>query len=147
MWSRARDPPMTGTAPKVVISYSHDNARHQERVLGLADRLRADGIDAEIDQYNDSPPEGWPRWCERQIEAADAVLMVCTETYHRRVKGAEQPGAGLGVVWEAAIIRQLLYDAGVVSSKFVPVLFADGSPEHIPTPIKAWTRYVVDMDD
>ena len=67
------------TAPKVFISYSHDTVAHQERVLDLADRLRADGIDAEIDQYNDSPPEGWPRWCERQIEAAGVVLMVCTE--------------------------------------------------------------------
>jgi SEFIR domain-containing protein len=130
--------------PKVFISYSHDTVAHQKRVLDLADRLRADGIDAEIDQYNDSPPEGWPRWCERQIEAADFVLMVCTETYHRRVRGEEERGKGLGVVWEAAIIRQLLYDAGAVSSKFVPVLFADGSPEHIPTPIKGWSHYVVD---
>ena len=138
---------MTGTAPKVFISYSHDTVAHQERVLDLADRLRADGIDAEIDQYNDAPPEGWPRWCERQIEAADVVLMVCTETYHRRVRGEEAPGKGLGVVWEAAIIRQLLYDAGAVSSKFVPVLFSDGSPEHIPTPIKGWSRYVVDSEE
>jgi len=53
--------------PRVFISYSHDNVEHQERVLGLADRLRADGINAEIDQYNTAPPEGWPLWCERQI--------------------------------------------------------------------------------
>jgi hypothetical protein len=26
----------------------------------------------------------------------------------------------LGVVWEARIIRQLLYDAGTISDKFVP---------------------------
>jgi hypothetical protein len=83
------------TAPKVFISYSHDTARHQERVLDLADRLRADGIDAEIDQYNDAPPEGWPLWCERQIEIADFVLMVCTEAYHRRVRGEGAPGKGL----------------------------------------------------
>ena len=138
---------MTGAPPKVFISYSHDTVEHQERVLGLADRLRADGIDAEIDQYNAAPPEGWPLWCERQIEAADVVLMVCTETYHRRVRGDEEPGKGLGVVWEARIIRQLLYDAGAVSDKFVPVLFSDASPEQIPTPIKGWTRYVVDTED
>src|SRR5512144_1522067 len=111
---------MTGAAPKVFISYSHDTVAHQERVLDLADRLRADGIAAEIDQYNDSPAEGWPRWCERQIEAADIVLMVCTETYHRRVTGEEERGKGWGIVWEARIIRQLLYDAGVASDKFVP---------------------------
>jgi hypothetical protein len=138
---------MTGAPPKVFISYSHDTVEHQERVLGLADRLRADGIDAEIDQYNAAPPEGWPLWCERQIAAADIVLMVCTETYHRRVKGEEQPGQGLGVIWEARIIRQLLYDAGAVSDKFVPVLFSDASPEQIPTPIRGGTRYVVDTED
>src|SRR5512134_1336850 len=147
MWSRARDPPMTGTAPKVVISYSHDTVAHQELVLDLADRLRADGIDAEIDQYNDSPAEGWPHWCERQIEAADFVLMVCTETYHRRVRGDEDPGKGLGVVWEARIIRQLLYDASAISDKFVPVLFSDTPPEQIPTPIKGGTHYVVNTED
>ena len=43
--------------PRVFISYSHDSARHQKRVVDLADRLRADGIDAEIDQYNASPRE------------------------------------------------------------------------------------------
>ncbi len=133
--------------PRVFISYSHDTPRHQERVLELADRLRADGIDAEIDQYNIAPPEGWPLWCERQIEDADFVLMVCTETYHRRVRGDEKPGKGQGVVWEARIIRQLLYDAGAVSTKFVPILFSDASPEQIPLPIKGWTRYVADTGD
>jgi hypothetical protein len=98
---------MTGAPPRVFISYSHDTVEHQERVLSLADRLRADGIDAEFDQYNAAPPEGWPLWCERQIASADVVLMVCTETYYRRVSGDEERGKGLGVVWEARIIRQL----------------------------------------
>ena len=138
---------MTSAPPKVFISYSHDTVEHQERVLGLADRLRADGIDAEVDQYNAAPPEGWPLWCERQIAAADVVLMVCTETYHRRVSGDEERGEGLGVVWEARIIRQLLYDAGAVGAKFVPVLFSDASLEQIPTPIKGGTHYVVDTED
>jgi hypothetical protein len=132
---------------KVFISYSHDSAEHQARVLGLSDRLRADGVDAEVDQYNAAPPEGWPLWCEQQIEAADFVLMVCTESYHHRIKGDERPGQGLGVVWEAGIIRQLLYDAGALSDKFVPVLFSDGLVEHVPTLIRGRTRYVVDTED
>lgn len=135
-----------GPPPKVFISYSHDSPEHEERVLDLADRLRGDGIDAEIDQYEPAPAEGWPAWCERQIEAADFVLMVCTETYHRRVQGREEPGKGLGVVYEARIIRQEIYDAGAVSRKFIPVLFSDGSLEHIPKPIRAWTHHVVDTD-
>jgi hypothetical protein len=138
---------MIGAPPKVFISYSHETVEHQERVLGLADRLRADGIDAEIDQYNASPPEGWPLWCERQIEDADFVLMVCTETYHRRVKGDKQPGQGRGIMWEAGIIRQILYDAGAVGNKFVPVLFSETSPEQIPRPIKGSSWHIVDRED
>src|SRR5512132_4180831 len=124
--------------PRVFISYSHDTVEHQDRVLDFADRLRAEGIDAEVDQYNTAPPEGWPLWCERQIKAADVVLMVCTETYYHRVSDDEEQGKGRGVVWEARIIRQLLYDAGTVSDKFVPVLFSDASLDQIPTPIKGW---------
>ncbi len=32
------------TAPQVFLSYSHDTDAHRERVLGLSERLRADGI-------------------------------------------------------------------------------------------------------
>jgi hypothetical protein len=62
----------------VFISYSHDSVEHQQRTLALADRLRSGGIDAEIDQSR-APPERWPLWCERQIEAADFVLMVLAD--------------------------------------------------------------------
>jgi hypothetical protein len=63
------------------------------------------------------------------------------------LRGDEDRGKGLGVVWEARIIRQLLYDAGAISDKFVPVLFSDASSEQIPTPIKGWSYYVVDTED
>ena len=98
-------------------------------------------------EYNTAPPEGWPLWCERQIEAADFVLMICTESYHRRVGGDEAPSQGLGVVWEARIIRQLLYDTGAVSAKFIPVLFSGSASAHIPTPVKGGAWYVVDTED
>jgi len=45
----------------VFISYSHDSREHMDRVLELSNRLRADGIDCHIDQYEMSLPEGWPR--------------------------------------------------------------------------------------
>ena len=79
------------------ISYSHDSVEHQDRVRALADRLREDGIDAFIDQYAPAPPEGWPRWMDRQIRNADLVPLICTETYLRRVEGREEPGKGRGV--------------------------------------------------
>jgi hypothetical protein len=89
---------MTEAAPRVFISYSHDSDEHRDRVLELANRLRADGIDAIIDQYVQSPREGWPGWCEAEIEKANFVLMVCTEIYLRRVRHKEERGAGRGVL-------------------------------------------------
>jgi hypothetical protein len=51
-------------APLVFISYNRDTVEHQECILGHADRLRADGINTEIDHAMPHR-EGWPPWCER----------------------------------------------------------------------------------
>jgi hypothetical protein len=132
---------------RVLISYSHDSPEHRGRVLGLARRLRADGIDAMIDQFVQSPPEGWPAWCEKEICDGAFVLMVCTETYLRRINGEEEPDRGLGVRWEGRLIKQHLYAAGAVSNRFVPVLLADGSPDHVPIPVKGATIFRVETAD
>lgn len=130
--------------PRVFISYSHDSEAHRVRVRALANRLNDCGIDTTIDQYEDFPEERWPAWCKQQIAKADHVLLVCTETYRRRVDGEEADGIGLGVCWEASIIQSLLYDAAGRGRKFVPVLFADGSNEHIPLEARGFSRFVVD---
>jgi hypothetical protein len=109
--------------PRVFISYSHESTENEDRVLALAERLRADGIDAIVDQYFPVPSTGWPRWTEREIRTAGFVLMACTETYQRRVDGQEEQGKGRGVVWEANIIYNLLYASGVAGAKFIPILF------------------------
>ncbi len=133
--------------PKVFISYSHDSAAHQERVLALADRLSNDGLDAVLDQYHPAPPEGWPRWMDQQIKDADFVLLVCTETYLRRVERREQPGKGHGVLWEGNLIYQHLYNAGTTNTKFIPVLFESASSLHIPLPLQGVTCYHPETDD
>jgi len=94
---------------KVFISYSHDSPEHRKRVLDLSQRLRADGVDSWIDRYDPYPAEGWPRWMQRQIDEAEAVLLICTPTYRRRVEGKEEPGIGKGVCWEANLIYNRLY--------------------------------------
>ena len=44
------------------------------------EKLRNEGIDCMLDQYETSPPEGWPRWMDKQIRDANFVLMVCAQT-------------------------------------------------------------------
>jgi len=121
---------MTGP-PRVFISYAHepDNQAHGERVLALADRLRDDGLEARLDQYVTAPKKGWRLWMEDEIEAADFVLMVATETYERRRRGKEEPdgnrGGGKGIRWEGTIIGQALYEAKLVNTKFIPVVLSE----------------------
>lgn len=43
---------MAEVAPvKVFINYTHDSDEHKERILKLAESLRAEGVDVELDQY------------------------------------------------------------------------------------------------
>lgn len=133
--------------PVVFISYSYDNKIHAEKVLELSNKLRSEGIDCILDQYEESPSEGWPRWMDKNIANADFVLMICTGTYYERVMGLEEKGVGLGVRWEGNLIYQHLYDSGAQSNKFIPVLFSGSSQEDIPIPIRGVTHYKTDLEE
>jgi hypothetical protein len=132
-----------GRPPKVFISYSHDSEAHMKRVLSLANRLRREGIDGILDQYEQVPREGWTIWTEKQIRDSDYVLMFCTKAYLRRVMKEELPGTGLGVCWEANIIYQYLYEDGSQNSRFIPVVTTSGDSRHIPTPLRGFARYAI----
>jgi len=145
--SSAQDNELGSDSPKVFISYSHDSQEHKERVLALADRLREDGINSNIDQYEDSPPEGWQRWMLNQVEAADYALIVCTQQYDRRFRGQEETGKGKGVTWEGGVIIQELYDAQGKNSKFIPVTLTPEDSESIPSPLRSATFYRLGTSD
>ena len=138
-------PPDSGptSGVTVFISHSHDNPAHVAQVRALGDRLKGEGLRVLLDQYEVNPPEGWHLWMERGLETADFVLLICTETYKRRVMRLETAGVGQGASWEGNIIYALLYgdDRPDPPVKFVPVLFAGGHSAHIPTPLLTRSRY------
>ncbi len=70
---------------------------------------------------------------ERQIEQRDFTLIVCTETYRRRFMDDETAAVGRGVVWEARILRNLLYADTERHGRIVPVLFESGDGAFVPT--------------
>lgn len=130
--------------PKVFLSYSQDTEAHRERVLALANRLREEGIDVELDQYVAHPPEGWPQWARRQIEESRFVLVVCTATYRRRFERKET--LGRGATWEALIAEQLLYEAGGLNEKLIPILLDEGTEADVPLSLRAFARYHLPAD-
>lgn len=131
----------------VFVSYSHDSHEHVERIIDLATRLRRDGIDVELDQWVDSPSEGWPQWMERQIRKAQFVLIVCTETYNRRSRGEEREGRGRGARWEALLTYQHIYDEDGRNLRFIPVIFQAEQEAYIPTPLRGATYYFPATED
>ena len=127
--------------PKVFLSYSHDSEEHRDRVLALADRLRAEGIDARVDQYVDNPSEGWPQWMARQIGECDFAVLVCTPTYRQRFEREDESDAGKGAKLEGLILLQLLYEAHTKNDKIVAVFFEEGKETDIPLVLRPYTYY------
>src|SRR5512135_826100 len=129
-------------APRVFLSYSHDSAEHAARVLALADALCDGGINVILDRYvHPAPAEGWPRWMERNLDAADFVLMVCTATYRRRVRGEEESGQGTGVRWEGMLIYNRIAYGDPAGARFIPILLPGSEPTHIPDPVRGHSYY------
>lgn len=125
----------------VFISYSHDSDSFCDQVLELSDYLRSQGVDCNIDQYEDSPLEGWPRWMEKQIREAEYVLVVCSEPYKQKASLQTAPSVGLGVKWETSLIENFLYEDGCATNKFIPVVFSVEDEKHILLPLKGFTFY------
>ncbi len=130
--------------PKVFISYSHQDAIYENKVLEFSNKLRSEGIDASIDLYEEAPSEGWPRWMENQIRKSDYVLVLCSKSYYEKFYSDEK---GKGVTWEVSIIYQYLYDANAETKKFIPIFFEKGEEEFIPTPIKSFTYYNIGAEE
>jgi hypothetical protein len=139
---------MPSQPPRVFISYSHDYPEHAQHVLELAERLRKDGFDAQIDQYvAGTPVEAWPRWMLNQLDLADFVLVVCTETYYRRFRGHEELAKGKGADWEGNLITLELYHAKGRTIKFAPVLFDGQNARFIPEPLAGHTQYLLNSEE
>jgi hypothetical protein len=81
-----------------------------------------------------------------QIEEADFVLVVCTETYERRFKGKEEAGTGLGGKWEGEVITQELYSKAK-NTKFIPVVFSHNDANYIPVVLRGATHYKVNIQE
>ncbi|MEO1586817.1 MAG: toll/interleukin-1 receptor domain-containing protein, partial [Bacteroidota bacterium] len=59
---------------KVFISYSWDSEDHKTWVRNLSARLRQDGVDAQIDQYNSLLARDLRHYMEEKLREADKVI-------------------------------------------------------------------------
>jgi len=141
---RGRGMMTDGRSKRILISYSHDSPEHSARVRRLADRLVSEaGQDVRLDQYEPAPPQGWTRWMLEQVEEADFVLLICTETYRRRFEGKDKGNDGRGVDFEARLLAQHLYTAKGDNARFLPVLLDGANEQNVPIMLRDYARFRV----
>jgi hypothetical protein len=128
---------------KVFISYSWEPDSHMDLVLDLANKLRLNGIDCWIDQFEQNPDEGWPIWMLNKIDWADHVLLVCSEPYYlafRRRQDPQDP-RGRGAAWETSYIIQNIYDSRGQTAKFIPISFTPEDERYIPDVVRTTSSH------
>jgi len=132
---------------KVFISYAHESKIVENTVFDLANRLRTHRIDAEIDQYEESPPAGWPKWMIKQIQYAEYVLVICTELLYNRADDLSGSEDGLGAKWETTLILQQLYKLNANNTKFIPVILNSDATKYIPLALQPYTYYNISNEE
>jgi formylglycine-generating enzyme required for sulfatase activity len=101
--------------PKVFISYAWEDEL-KTWVVDFATRLRLDGINAILDQWETVAGDQLPEFMEKSVRESDFVVFVCTPTYKR--KSDRRKG---GVGYEGHIITGEIF-AKNNHRKFIPVL-------------------------
>jgi len=116
--------------PKTFVSYSHDSLEHKKWILDLATRMRNNGVDAIIDQWELQPGSDLPHFMETHLSTSDKIVMVCTERYVRKANSGEG-----GVGYEKMIITSNLL-VNIDQNKIIPLIRQSGSQD-LPTFLKS----------
>ena len=116
--------------PTAFISYSWDDEPHKSWVKELAARLRSDGVDVKLDEWEVSLGDPITKFMGSVIRESDFVVIICTPRY----KARSDKGIG-GVGFEESVITGEVFTNQSNRNKFIPVLrsgeWADAAPSWI----------------
>lgn len=123
-------------APKVFVSYSWDDEEHRDWVNSFAARLRADGVDAKLDQWDVHLGDPLPEFMEGAVRENDFVLVICTPKYKER---SDRRVGGVG--YEGDIMTAEVFSTRD-HRKFIPLLRRGGWSSALPS----WLRGKAGVD-
>ena len=116
--------------PTAFISYSWDDVSHKNWVKELATRLRKDGVDVKLDQWDVSLGDSITEFMETAIRESDFVVIICTPRYKAR---SDSRLGGVG--YEESVITGEVFTNQSNRNKFIPVLrsgeWIDAAPSRI----------------
>lgn len=123
--------------PTVFISYSHDSPSHRRWVLDLGTRLRQNGVNVVLDQWDLRLGEDVTKFMEDGVRTSDKVLAICTDSY---VQKADEASGGVG--YERLILTAALVQ-DVSTTKILPLVRQASQDKIVPTFLG--TRYYIDF--
>jgi hypothetical protein len=126
---------MPNPPPKAFISYSWTSPAHRDLIRSYADRLRSDGVDVVLDQYDLGEGQDKYAFMEKMVTdpSVSHVLVFSDKKYAEK---ADARKAGVGT--ESQIMSKEIYDK-VDQKKFIPLVCdwrQDGQP-HLPAFFRA----------
>ncbi|GLZ39091.1 SEFIR domain-containing protein [Actinokineospora sp. NBRC 105648] len=134
-------------APRVFITYSHDDEPHRSLVREFAEFLmRSAGIEVTLDQWSDDQRRDWARWAMDNIAKVDYILVIASPAYKRRAEGAAPPEEGRGAQFETSLLLDnLTRDLPAQTRRIIPVVLPGRSVEEIPSFMRPYssTHYLV----
>jgi hypothetical protein len=120
-------------APRVFVSYAHDDPSHVQAVLRLAELLGQCGIDTRLDRWDDDERKDWNLWAVDHITKADFVLVIASAQCKAVGGGEAGAAADRGTQSELFILRDRLAEDRVEwLRKILPVVLPDRSVDEIP---------------
>lgn len=131
------------TAPKTFLSYSWTSPEYEERVLKLAEDLRASGVDAILDKWDLKEGQEANAFMEKMVTDHEIkkVLILADKTY---VEKSDQRKGGAGT--EAQIISKEIFNGQDVG-KFAVVSMEIGDDGKPCTPSYYTSRIFIDFTD
>ncbi|MCA9248863.1 MAG: toll/interleukin-1 receptor domain-containing protein [Planctomycetales bacterium] len=124
------------TPIRVFISYSGTSPQHKEWVARLATYLRANGLDARLDQWHLRGGMDLPQWMANELQLADRVIIITDSRYTERADGRVG-----GVGWETMLIQGDMSSRGTGDHRYIVVVREDHFSSGVPTYLK--TKYCI----
>ena len=112
---------------KVFISYAWEDSEHKAWVETLAGRLRGNGIETTLDQWDIDLGDEFSKFMEEGVRDHERVLVICTPEYKRK---ADKRLGGVG--YETRQITAEVLN-GSTKRKIIPVLRKGTWTEALPS--------------
>jgi len=111
---------------RVFISYSHDTDEHKSWVLQLATRLRYNGVDIILDQWDLKLGQDLASFMEKGLSESKRVICICSKNY---IEKANKKISGVG--YEKQIITAELID-NLNTDWIIPIIKNNESSNKVP---------------